>query len=254
MVYAPDTCLPMAQSRRHDGSASERSRRVQGACMVPVRRACGARLMPRRKPSFVLLPVLKQAVQAKPYRGRGEVYRYLRAHHKEVTDLLREFDPSWQVVADALVEAGAVGSRGAIPNAKAVPKVWARVCRDVVEEMRHAASGLPKRPARQRPPVGWVPPAMRGSTASPAVAPSQSVTTSPGEVAPPSGSLFPGSTLKPPYVEQPGDRNAQGFWIGRPQDEPSKAVGGSIEAARERLNLLSGLMRDGSSIWARKTK
>jgi hypothetical protein len=252
MVYRADTCLPVAQSRRHDGSASEWLRRVQGACTALVRRACGARLMPRRKPSLVLLPVLKQAVQAKPYRGRGEVYRYLRQHHKEITDLLREFDPSWKVVADALVEAGAVGSRGAIPNAKAVPKVWARVCRDVVEELRHAASGLPKRPARQRPPVGWVPPALRAAAPASGVRSSPSVTTSPGEVVPPPGPLFFGPTLKPPYVEQPDDRNAQGVWLGRPDDEPSKAAPGSVEAIREIMNLRSGLMRDGSSIWGRK--
>jgi hypothetical protein len=82
----------------------------------------------------------------KPYRGRGEVYSWLRAHHREIAARLASGEASWTTLCAEMVRHGLTGRRGESPTPKAAPKVWQRVCRDL-EEITAAAL-----PAGRKPP------------------------------------------------------------------------------------------------------
>jgi len=77
--------------------------------------------------------------RVRPYRGRGDVYSWLRTHHERVAELVPTW--SWSDLVVEMLRDGLQGRGGVAPTAKAVTKVWQRVCRDVASE---AASELPK--------------------------------------------------------------------------------------------------------------
>jgi len=82
----------------------------------------------------------------KPYRGRGEIYSWLRAHHREIAARLASGEASWTTLCGEMVRHGLTGRRGESPAPKAAPKVWQRVCRDLEEV---TAAALPK---QRKPP------------------------------------------------------------------------------------------------------
>jgi len=174
-----------------------------------------------------------RATKARPYGGRGAVYRELRANYHKLAACLKETEPAWEVIAAAMARTGIVGAKGNPPNRKSLPKVWSRVCRDVVAEEVLRLTGVPRIPARLRntAPAGWRPPAF-----AQAGAPFQQPSPAPDDTAASAGPATP--PKKTP-------------WLGRPEDEPSTAPPGSIEATREKLNLRSGLMRDGTPVYER---
>ena len=174
-----------------------------------------------------------RATKARPYGGRGAVYRELRANYHKLAACLKETEPAWEVIAAAMARTGVVGAKGNPPSRKSLPKVWSRVCRDVAAEEALRLTGVPRAPARRRntAPAGWRPPAF----AQASVPPQQPSPAPDGAAAGPGLAASPKETL----------------WLGRPENEPSTAPPGSIQAARERANLRSGLMRDGTPVHAR---
>ena len=66
-----------------------------------------------------------------PHAGRSDVYRWLRQEYASVTEALAAHDPSWETIAGTMIAEGVRGRHGSLPNAKSIPKVWARVCRDI---------------------------------------------------------------------------------------------------------------------------
>lgn len=174
-----------------------------------------------------------RATKARPYGGRGAVYRELRANYHKLAACLKETEPAWEVIAAAMARTGVVGAKGNPPSRKSLPKVWGRVCRDVAAEEALRLTGAPRAPARRRntAPAGWRPPAFAQANA-----PSQQQAPAPDGAD--AGAGPAASPKKAP-------------WPGRPEDEPSTAPPGSIQAARERANLRSGLMRDGTPIHER---
>ncbi len=85
------------------------------------------------------------AVRKRPYSGRGDIYRMLRANYRELATCLGEGEPSWRVIAEALEREGIVGRAGNPPTRKSLPRVWQRVCRDVAAEEALRLTGV--RPA-----------------------------------------------------------------------------------------------------------
>jgi hypothetical protein len=67
----------------------------------------------------------------RPYRRRSEMYRWLREHHGHVAELLAATEPSWREVAERLGRAGVRNTKGALPSADSIRRVWRVVCRDV---------------------------------------------------------------------------------------------------------------------------
>lgn len=65
----------------------------------------------------------------RPYRGRGEVYSWLRAHHDRVAELVPTW--AWAELVQEMLRDGMRGRDGVTPTPKAVTKVWQRVQRDV---------------------------------------------------------------------------------------------------------------------------
>ena len=87
----------------------------------------------------------------KLYRGRGQVYSWLRAHHAEVVEMLAKDELSWAMLAAEMVRVGVKGGRGEAPTPKAVARVWRRVCRDVEQAARSAGPLKRKYPSRISP-------------------------------------------------------------------------------------------------------
>ena len=85
---------------------------------------------------------LMRAAAARPYAGRSDVYRWLRQRHGPISEAIRLHRPSWAVLIELMLADGVSGRSGAKPNAKSVPKVWARVCRDLATEARFEATGV----------------------------------------------------------------------------------------------------------------
>ncbi len=87
----------------------------------------------------------------RPYRGRGEVYSWLRAHHDRVAELVLTW--AWAALVQEMLRDGMRGRDGVTPTPKAVTKVWQRVQRDVAAEAC-AAKSKPaggKYPSRMSP-------------------------------------------------------------------------------------------------------
>jgi len=87
------------------------------------------------------------ALRAQPYRGRSELYRWLRANHRRLARRLAKDQTSWGVIAQELAAAGLKNTKGDPPSCDSVRRVWATVCRDVAEELASKA-----RQARRKPP------------------------------------------------------------------------------------------------------
>jgi len=98
----------------------------------------------------------------KAYRGRGEIYGWLRAHHAEVADGLGKGELSWAILVGEMARAGVTGGRGAAPTAKAAARVWRRVERDVEVEGARRAGEQPKRKYPSRISPDWRPPLVSG--------------------------------------------------------------------------------------------
>lgn len=82
---------------------------------------------------------LKASVTTRPYRRRSDIYRWLRAHHAAVVELL-EKEPAWQVVAAELEALGLKGATGGRPTGRGVRRIWNCVCRDVALEAARATA------------------------------------------------------------------------------------------------------------------
>ncbi len=99
------------------------------------------------------------AVRKRPYGGRGDIYRMLRANYRELVACLGEGEPSWRVIAEAMERTGVVGREGNSPTRKSLPRVWQRVCRDVAAQEALRLTGV--KPAtstrRSKAPAAWRP-------------------------------------------------------------------------------------------------
>ena len=111
------------------------------------------------------LPLMSEISRAKlfrkrrvrSYRGRGDVYCWLRAHHSQVAVRLATQELSWSALAEALSREGLKGRNGVELTGRAVAQVWRRVCRDVEAEADAAAAAAPKRKYPSRVSPDWRP-------------------------------------------------------------------------------------------------
>lgn len=71
-------------------------------------------------------------LKAAAYRGRSDVYRWLRKRHAKLVEMGvgQKDGPTWKAVAAAAAKAGQVNRRGEPPSEDNVRQVWSRVCRD----------------------------------------------------------------------------------------------------------------------------
>ena len=94
------------------------------------------------------------------YRGRGEVYSWLRAYQKEVAAALAREELTWaRLIADIALD-GVTGRAGAPLTANAALRVWQRVSRDAAASLAADAAKKPPdwRPQPVQPPPPTRPP------------------------------------------------------------------------------------------------
>jgi hypothetical protein len=81
------------------------------------------------------------------YRRRSALYRWLRAHHESIAEILTKDEPSWLSVAERLAEAGVRNTKDAPPSADSVRRIWRAVCRDIARaQNEHSTRNVPLRP------------------------------------------------------------------------------------------------------------
>ena len=117
-------------------------------------------------------------LRAQPYRGRSELYRWLRANHRRLARRLAKDQTSWAVIAQELAAAGLKNTKGDPPSSDSVRRVWATVCRDVAEEMASKARQARKKPPSRISP-DWRPQVVPQPSAAP-VTPTARVLTTDG--------------------------------------------------------------------------
>lgn len=83
------------------------------------------------------------------FRGRGDVYRWLRKNHAVVLDWLEKAEPSWGVIAQRMASEGVVGKKGEAPTRSSARKVWHRVCRDLEAERGRERERAEEKRARE---------------------------------------------------------------------------------------------------------
>jgi len=169
----------------------------------------------------------------RPYGGRQDLYRFLRANMAELSAMFEELKPSWRTVAEELTNAGIIGASGDPPTRESVRKSWQRVCRDVeAEGAKRAPAAPPGSVTRPRAPSDWRPPAFAQPNApSPVGGEHQGSQTA----ALPTAPLPQQQPAPPPSAEAPKDT--------------SRPVPGSIEAVREMMNLRSGRKANGDPLF-----
>ena len=103
-----------------------------------------------------IAPFRKKRLQA--YRGRGDIYAWLRTHCHAVAERLAAGEASWIFIAAEMERHGVAGRDGEAPSANAILRVWQRVRRDMESqgETPGQQQERPKPPSRF--PKGWIPP------------------------------------------------------------------------------------------------
>jgi hypothetical protein len=104
-------------------------------------------------------PFRKKRLQA--YRGRGDIYAWLRTHCHTVAQRLAADETSWVFIAEEMSRHGIAGREGEAPTANAVLRVWQRVSRDMATsgEVPGGKTLRPKPPSRF--PKDWSPTVLR---------------------------------------------------------------------------------------------
>lgn len=104
-------------------------------------------------------PIRKKRLQA--YRGRGDIYAWLRTHCHTVAERLASGETSWTLMADEMSRHGVAGRDGGAPKPNAVLRVWQRVCRDMAAsgETPGQKANQPRPPSRF--PKDWSPKVVR---------------------------------------------------------------------------------------------
>jgi hypothetical protein len=109
-------------------------------------------------------PFRRKRLQA--YRGRGDIYAWLRTHCQQVAERLAGGMTTWAWIASEMERHGVKGREGETPSANAVLRVWQRVCRDLetLGESPTERRVRPKPPSRF--PKDWKPEAFLASAAA----------------------------------------------------------------------------------------
>jgi hypothetical protein len=134
-------------------------------------------------------PFRKKRLQA--YRGRGDIYAWLRTHCHTVAERLAADQTSWPYIAAEMVRHGVAGRAGEAPTPNAVLRVWQRVLRDMQTsgEKPGQKTTRPKPPSRF--PKDWSPPVLR----------EQQIPV-PAYLRPPGTALVPSAPPPPPALPQ----------------------------------------------------
>ena len=73
-------------------------------------------------------------LQGRRFRGRSDLYRWLRANYKRLAPRLEQDQISWGVLAREIAAAGLKNKKGAPPSADSVRRICRTVCRDLARE------------------------------------------------------------------------------------------------------------------------
>jgi hypothetical protein len=120
----------------------------------------------------VAKPPLLRRRRITPFRGRGPIYNWLRAHHRAIKEMMEAGRTTWPRLCEEMVRHGVIARGGLEPSTRAASKAWQTVCRDL-EELGEAEAAKPY-VARSKPPSrlpkDWRPQEITPAAALPALA------------------------------------------------------------------------------------
>jgi len=73
-------------------------------------------------------------LEGRRFRGRSDLYRWLRANYKRLAPRVEQDEIPWGVLAREIAAAGLKNRKGAPPSADSVRRIWRTVCRDLARE------------------------------------------------------------------------------------------------------------------------
>jgi hypothetical protein len=73
-------------------------------------------------------------LEAKPYGGRSDLYRWLRTNHRRLSRKMARLQATWAVLAEEVASVGVKNTKGQPPSVDSVRRIWATVCRDLEAE------------------------------------------------------------------------------------------------------------------------
>ena len=91
------------------------------------------------------------------FRGRGDLYSWLRAHHKKVATGLERGDLTWPTICAEMARHGVASRDGLPPSQRAAAKAWCTVRRDLEAEGKGVSEARKCRPSPARLPRDWRP-------------------------------------------------------------------------------------------------
>ena len=104
-------------------------------------------------------PPLLRRRRITPFRGRGPIYNWLRAHHRAIKEMMEAGRTTWPLLCEEMVRHGVIARGGLEPSTRAASKAWQTVCRDLVE-VGEAEAALPRTRRSKLPsrlPKDWRP-------------------------------------------------------------------------------------------------
>ncbi len=149
----------MESRRSHDGVSMEPSGGAGGnpAASFATRRT----IVTRMSDGPPTLRIRKKRLIA--YRGRGQIYNWLRGHFERVREMIEKGEATWPSLCLEMVRHDVSDRDGGEPTAKAAARVWRRVREDVGDSP--PAYRFKNYPSRM--PKDWKPEAFRLPAAEP---------------------------------------------------------------------------------------
>jgi hypothetical protein len=112
-------------------------------------------------------PALFRKRRLQAFRGRGELYSWLRAHREKIAEGLSSGEYTWAMLCAECCRHGVASRSGGAPDRTAAWKAWQTLCRDLetLGETPIAKTPRPKPPSRF--PKDWKPEAFRSGAPAP---------------------------------------------------------------------------------------
>lgn len=112
-------------------------------------------------------PVLFRKKRLQPYRGRGRLYSWLRAHRERIAAGLASGEYTWAMLCAEYGRHGLVSRGGRPPDRTLAWKAWQTLCRDLETLGETPAQKAPRPKPPSRFPKDWRPEVFRSGVPAP---------------------------------------------------------------------------------------
>lgn len=180
------------------------------------------------------LGVILKAIARGP--ERSPLFYYLYDNHDDIVRAAMGRRIRWEPLAASLKDLALLDGAGQPPTPQTTRKTWWKVRKEVLKHRTLRSTGMLPRAAvkPKKPSADWLPPALAQSNAPP-----------------PLGGVHQGGQLAALPAALPSQRQLAPPPSAEASQDSSRPAPGSIEAARQKANLRSGLKANGDPLHKR---